>query len=138
MEKNNKKADAQGAGTQNDNVREIGANLPMVIAKEAEALSLAQTIKAVEDLTKLIKHRDLFEQYRDELKDFSIRHTDSALEEKSNFVNCGLEITDDNGETFEIKSPSVIKAVVEYLANQFDVRLQETEAKIKFPLAQAA
>lgn len=137
-EQNKKVAEAPGAEAKNGNVVEIGKHLPAVIDKEAEALSLAKTIKAVLDLNKLIKHRDLFEQYRDELQGFVFKHVGSELEERTSFSNCLLEITDDNNQTFEIKSPSVIKATVEFLATQFDARLKETEAKIKFPANLAA
>jgi len=125
------------AAPKENNVREIGKHLPAVTQK-TEALELAKTIKAITDLHRLIRHRDLLEQYRDELRDFELKHKDVAFDDKNIYINCTLRITDDKNRIFEIKSPSVIRATVDFMQNQFDVKLQETEAQIKLPVSKAA
>lgn len=136
MEKNNKKAVAQGAEPLNkDNVREIGKNLPAVIDPKEQAVILANTIKTISDLARLIKHRDMFEQFRDQLGDFELKNKDAAFDDKNVYLNCTLRITDDKNRIFELKSPSVIKAVVKFLFTEFDAKLAETEGKIQLPIA---
>ena len=137
MDKEVKTNPAQGADGKKDNVRAISQGVPASTAK-SEAIDLAKTIKAITDLHRLIRHRDALEQYRDELKDFELKRNDAELEVKNIYMNCLLKITDDKNRQFEIKSPSVIRAVVDFMQTQFDVKLKETEAQIVLPTNKAA
>jgi hypothetical protein len=127
---------AQGAevvnGSASTETREIGVNLPVV---QKKAVDLATTIKGVEALHKKIQHRDRLEYYTEELQSFSVEPKEEDLESTNRYYGCKLEITDDHGNSFELKHPVVIKEVIDFMFGRFSARKAEIEAEIVFPTA---
>jgi hypothetical protein len=127
-------AKAQGAnapkGTETATVRELGKNLPAV---QHQAITLAKTIKTVEELHVKIKQRDRLELYTDQLSKFDIKKTDEDLGEASYYAGCKLELRDDDNRTFVTKHPVVIKEVIKFMFERFDARRAEIEKSIQLP-----
>ncbi|MCX2492639.1 hypothetical protein OQX63_04095 [Pedobacter sp. PF22-3] len=55
------------------------------------------------------------------------------LEDETAFQGCELEITDNKGNVFSTKSPSVIKGTVIFISGRFAECLAEVEAGIVLP-----
>lgn len=130
--KDKKTVVAQGAGTEKNNVRELGKNLPMV--QPNSAVVLAQTIKTVTDLHTKIRHLDKIEAYTDELEKFKVKKVEENLDGNgSYYAGCKMELRDDDNRIFTLKHPVVIKEVIEFVLGRFNARKTELETQIKLP-----
>nr|WP_231424020.1 hypothetical protein [Pedobacter sp. Leaf250] len=99
-----------------------------------KGLNLDETIKVIEDLFQKKRFRDRLDTYVGYLNDFEIEKKNEDLDSKSNYYNrCTLTITDDKNANFELKNPTIISEVVEFVKNRLSVKLAEIEAELVLP-----
>lgn len=105
------------------------------LAQQKPVLNLDETLKLVAELNKRTALRDRYKGYIDALTGFEQEQKDSIneLEDETAFQGCELEITDNKGNVFSTKSPSVIKGTVVFISGRFAERLAEVEAGIVLP-----
>jgi len=98
-------------------------------------LNLDETLKLVAELAKRTALRDRYMGYLEALDGFEQvqkEHLDE-LEDEGAFQFCELVITDNKGNRFSTKSPSVIKGTVGFISGRLAERLAEVEAGIVLP-----
>jgi hypothetical protein len=98
-------------------------------------MNLDETLKLVALLAKKTALRDKYKGYIDALLGFVTDQKEEIdeLEDETAFQRCELVITDNKGNRFTTKSPSVIKGTVEFISGRFTERLTEVEAEIVIP-----
>jgi len=98
-------------------------------------LNLDETLKLVAMLAKKTALRDKYKGYIDNLLGFVSDQKEDIdeLEDETAFQPCEMIITDDKGNRFSTKSPSVIKGTVGFISGRFAERLTEVEAEIVIP-----
>ena len=86
-------------------------------------------------LAKKTALRDKYKGYIDNLLGFVSDQKEDIdeLEDETAFQRCEMIITDDKGNRFSTKSPSVIKGTVGFISGRFAERLTEVEAEIVIP-----
>jgi hypothetical protein len=105
------------------------------LAQQKPVLNLDETLKLVAELSKRTALRDRYKGYIDALAGFEQQQKENVdeLEDETAFQGCELEITDNKGNVFSTKSPSVIKGTVVFISGRFAERLAEVEADIVLP-----
>jgi len=105
------------------------------LAQQKPVLNLDETLKLVAELSKRTALRDRYKGYMDALAGFedSQKENLDELEDETAFQFCELVITDNKGNRFSTKSPSVIKGTVVFISGRFAERLAEVEAGIVLP-----
>jgi len=99
-----------------------------------KGLNLDETIKVIEDLFQKKRHRDRLDTYVNYLEAFEIKATAEDLDPKSSYYyGCKLVITDDEKANFELKNPTIIKEVIEYLKKRLGAKLAEIESELVLP-----
>ncbi|SDD66634.1 hypothetical protein [Pedobacter soli] len=111
------------------------AELKEQLAQQKPVLNLDETLKLVAELSKRTALRDRYKGYIDALTGFEQEQKDNVdeLEDETAFQMCELVITDNKGNRFSTKSPSVIKGTVTFISGRFGERLGEVEAGIVLP-----
>ncbi|MGM9475273.1 hypothetical protein ACS5PU_02540 [Pedobacter sp. GSP4] len=111
------------------------ADLKEQLTQQKHALNLDETLKLVAELSKRTALRDRYKGYIDDLAGFEEAQRESLdeLEDESAFQFCELVITDNNGNRFITKSPSVIRGTVAFISGRLAERLAEVEAGIVLP-----
>lgn len=108
---------------------------PKTEKPKAMALNLDQTIKIIEDLHQKKRHRDRLDTYINRLKSFEIEIKAEELDPKSSYyTGCKLVLTDDKNTNFELKNPTLINDVVNYLSDRLGDKLGEIEAELFIPM----
>lgn len=102
--------------------------------KQPKGLNLDETIKVIEDLFQKKRYRDRLDTYINFLDAFEIKATQEDLDPKqSNYYGCKLVLTDDNRANFEMKNPTILKEVIDFLKSRFGAKLGEIEAELVLP-----
>lgn len=111
------------------------AEIKEQLTQQKRALNLEETLKLVADLAKKTGLRDRYKEYIDGLNDFEKLQKENVdeLEDEGAFQQCELTITHAKGYRFSIKSPSVIKGTVAFMASRLGERMAEVEASIVLP-----
>lgn len=104
-------------------------------AQHKPVLNLDEMLKLVADLSKRTALRDRYKGYIDQLAGFEEEQKEhlDELEDETAFQFCELVITDNKGNRFSTKSPSVIKGTVVFISGRLAERLAEVEAGIVLP-----
>jgi len=105
------------------------------LAQQKPALNLDEMLKLVADLSKRTALRDRYKGYIDALAGFEQEQKENIdeLEDETAFQGCELEITDNKGNVFSTKSPSVIRGTIGFISSRLSERLAEVEAGIVLP-----
>lgn len=113
-----------------DNIEEA-----KIIQNKPIGKNLDETIKIIEDLHRKKRHRDRLDTYCNYLAAFDIEKKAEELDPKSNYyTGCKLSLSDDKSAQFELKNPTLICEVVEFLKTRLGVKLGEIEAELVLPL----
>jgi hypothetical protein len=143
METQEKQGAAQGAEAPKENpkqavketpVRKIGANLPAV---QHPALTLAQTVKTVEELYIKVKQRDKLEMYIEDLTKLEVKKRDEELGDKNHYSGCTFSIRDDRNQMFELRHPIILGELITFLKGNLEERKALIEKQIKLPVKAA-
>ena len=133
-----KKAETKNQQEQLNPVGAVGsskADLKEQLAQQKPVLNLDETLKLVAELSKRTALRDRYKGYIDSLAGFEEEQKENVdeLEDETAFQFCELVISDNKGNRFSTKSPSVIKGTVVFISGRFAERLAEVEAGIVLP-----
>ncbi|MGY4385647.1 hypothetical protein ACVWYN_002693 [Pedobacter sp. UYP24] len=100
-----------------------------------KGLSLDETMKLIEELHLKKRHRDRLDLYIDLLNSFAVAQKVEDLDTDPNsyYNGCSLVITDDKSGKFNLRNPTLIKDVIEFLTGRMAVKLSEIESEIQLP-----
>ncbi|KRT15961.1 hypothetical protein ASU31_10660 [Pedobacter ginsenosidimutans] len=133
-----KKAETKNQQEQLNPLGAVGpskVDLKEQLAQQKPVLNLDETLKLVAELSKRTALRDRYKGYIDSLAGFEEEQKENVdeLEDETAFQFCELVISDNKGNRFSTKSPSVIKGTVVFISGRFAERLAEVEAGIVLP-----
>jgi hypothetical protein len=100
---------------------------------QPKKFNLDKTIEIIEALNMAKQQRARLLHYSKTLDEFDVEQRDEDLKETAYYQACKLTITDDKRNTFELRNPTLIRDVVEYLKDRFIDKLGEVEASIVLP-----
>jgi len=102
--------------------------------EKPKGLNLDETIKVIDALFQKKRHRDRLDHYIEELSKFEIDKKNEDLDNQSSYYNrCTLLIKDDKNGSFELKNPTIITEVVDFIKGRFSVKLAEIESELVLP-----
>lgn len=131
METKDKKADALKKDENNNVAPQKELVAPAKVVKMG--LNLEKTLNLVNDLHKKATHLTRLKHYAERLQSFEVEQKEEDFENKSYYNGCILTLKDDKSKSFELKNPTLIMEVCEFLAKRFEVKSAELEAEIVLP-----